>query len=120
MATHNICIYNEADIYNEVDIYNEADIYNEVDKKYARCNLKTTNLLDCALTGVCAVIRSNMVIFYSSMKTYVVGLNRSIRGEINKYIRTFFSWKKCFIGKDVYTQSAFYVNLYRAVIGPSG
>ena len=25
------------------------------------CNLKTTNLLDCALIGVCAVIRLNMV-----------------------------------------------------------
>ena len=25
------------------------------------CNLKTTNLLDCALIGACAVIRSNMV-----------------------------------------------------------
>ena len=30
-------------------------------KKYTCCNLKTTELLDYALTGVCAVIRSNMV-----------------------------------------------------------
>ena len=29
----------------------------EVDKKYTGCNLKTTKLLDCALIGVCAVIR---------------------------------------------------------------
>ena len=30
-------------------------------KKYTGCNLKTTELLDCALVGVYAVIRSNMV-----------------------------------------------------------
>ena len=30
-------------------------------KKYTGCNLKTTELLDCALIGVCAVIRSNTV-----------------------------------------------------------
>ena len=39
MGTHNICLYKE------------------VDKKYTGCNLKTTELLDCALIGVCAVIR---------------------------------------------------------------
>ena len=44
MSTHKICLYKE------------------VDKKYTGCNLKTTKLLDCALMGVCAVIRSNMVI----------------------------------------------------------
>ena len=43
MSTHNICLYKE------------------VDKKYTACNLKTTKSLDCALIGVCAVIRSNMV-----------------------------------------------------------
>ena len=42
-GTHNICLYKE------------------VDKKYTGCNLKTMELLDCALVGVCAVIRSNMV-----------------------------------------------------------
>ena len=31
------------------------------DKKYTGCNLKTTEFLDCALIGVCAVIRSNTV-----------------------------------------------------------
>ena len=36
-------------------------IYKEVDKKYTGCNLKITELLDCALIGVCAVIRSNTV-----------------------------------------------------------
>ena len=45
MGTHNICLYKEAD------------------KKYTGCNLKTTELLDCALIWACAVIRSNRVIF---------------------------------------------------------
>ena len=36
-------------------------LYKEVDKKDTGCNLKTTELLDCALIGVCVVIRSNMV-----------------------------------------------------------
>ena len=43
MDTHNLCLYKE------------------VDKKYTGCNLKTTALLDCALIGVYAVIRSNTV-----------------------------------------------------------
>ena len=43
MSTHNICLYKE------------------VDKKYTGCNLKTTEKLDCVHTGVCVVIRSNMV-----------------------------------------------------------
>ena len=33
----------------------------KVDKKYTGCNLKTTELLDCALIGVCAVISLNTV-----------------------------------------------------------
>ena len=43
MGTHNICLYKE------------------VDKKVTGYNLKTMELLDCALIGVCAVIRSNTV-----------------------------------------------------------
>ena len=43
MGTHNICLYKE------------------VDKKYTGYNLKTMELLDCVLIGVCAVIRSNTV-----------------------------------------------------------
>ena len=43
MSTHNICLYKK------------------VDKKYTGCNLKTTELLDCELIGVCAVIRLNTV-----------------------------------------------------------
>ena len=44
ISTHNICLYKD------------------VDKKYTGCNLKTTELLDCALIGICAVIRSNTVV----------------------------------------------------------
>ena len=43
MSTHNICLYKE------------------VKKNYTGCSLKTTEFLDCALIGVCAVIRLNMV-----------------------------------------------------------
>ena len=43
MGAHNVCLNKE------------------VDKKYTGCNLKTTELLDCALIGVCAVNRSNTV-----------------------------------------------------------
>ena len=43
MGTHNICLYKD------------------MDKKYTGCNLKITELLDCTLIGVCAVIMSNMV-----------------------------------------------------------
>ena len=43
MGIHNICLYTE------------------VDKKYSGSNLKTTELLDCALLRVYAVIRVNMV-----------------------------------------------------------
>ena len=37
-------------------------LYTEVIKKYSGSNLKTTELLDCALIGVCAVIRVNTVV----------------------------------------------------------
>ena len=52
MGTHNICLYKE------------------VDKKYTGCNLKTTELLDCALIRVCAVIRSNTVISIQGNNSY--------------------------------------------------
>ena len=42
MPAHNICLYKEV-------------------HKYTGCNLKTTELLDCVLIEVCAVIRSNTV-----------------------------------------------------------
>ena len=47
MGTHSICLYKEAD------------------KMYTDCNLKTTELLDYALIGVCAVIRSNTVLIFT-------------------------------------------------------
>ena len=36
--------------------------YKEVDKFYIVYNLRTAELLDCALIGACTVIRSNTVI----------------------------------------------------------
>ena len=50
MGTHNICLYREAD------------------KKYTGRNLKTTELLDYALIGLCAVIGMNMVIIVKNKK----------------------------------------------------
>ena len=46
MGTHDICLYKE------------------VDKKYTGCNLKITELVDCVLTGVYAVIRPNTVTIF--------------------------------------------------------
>ena len=43
MSTHNTCLYKE------------------VDTKYTGCNLKTMDRLDCALTGICAVVWLNTV-----------------------------------------------------------
>ena len=54
MSTHNICLYKE------------------VDKKYTACNLKTTKSLDCALIGVCAVIRSNTVCFCGGLRNILI------------------------------------------------
>ena len=60
-----ICCGYSFELHRQVDAiqistYNIC-LYKEIDKKYAGCNLKTTELLDCALIGVCAVIRSNTV-----------------------------------------------------------
>ena len=41
--------------------------YAFIDKKYTVCNLKTTELLDYILIGVCAVIRSNKVFLSGSL-----------------------------------------------------
>ena len=65
MGTHNMCLYKE------------------VDKKYTGCNLKTTELLDCALIGVCVVIRPNTVYWRKRF------LNRCVYGKNDK-IRHFF------------------------------
>ena len=72
MSTHNTCLYKE------------------VDKKYTGCNLKTTELLDCALIGVCAVIRSNTVVpkiwsygrmLNEKVNMYICGICRQCRAE---------------------------------------
>ena len=57
MSTHNICLYKE------------------VKKKYTGCNLKTTEFLDCALIGVCAVIRSNMYFICAHFYTLHLKMN---------------------------------------------
>ena len=54
MSTHNICLRKE------------------VKKKYTGYNLKTTEFLDCALIGVCAVIRSNTVCFHLNRDSLTV------------------------------------------------
>ena len=46
MGTHNICFYHA---------------YQEVGEKYTGCNLKTKKFFDCALIGLCVVIRSNTI-----------------------------------------------------------
>ena len=37
-------------------------VLKEVDKKYTGCNLKSMELLDCVLIGVCALVGLNMVV----------------------------------------------------------
>ena len=56
MSTYNICLYKE------------------VDRKYTGCNLKTTELLDCALIGVCAVIRSNTVCSFVEIDRGIISM----------------------------------------------
>ena len=56
MRTHSICLYKK------------------VNKKYTGCNLKTTEFHECALIGVCAVIRSNMVFLFLPGKHTVDGV----------------------------------------------
>ena len=71
MGTHNICLYKE------------------VDKKYTGCNLKTTELLDCALVGVCVVIRLNTVLREICTSTYqICRIEETINGTttFNKWI----------------------------------
>ena len=54
MGTHNICIYKKSR-----------------QKKYNDSNLKTTELLDCAHIGVCAVIRPNTVFHILHITCYI-------------------------------------------------
>ena len=54
-------------------------LYNEVDKMHTGCNLKTTELLDCAHIWACAVIRSNAA-YRENVRVYIAlykcGINR--------------------------------------------
>ena len=45
--------------------------FKEIDKNYTGCNLKTTELLDCALIAACAEIRSNTVFLLKAMEAYI-------------------------------------------------
>ena len=72
MDTHNICLYKS------------------VEKKYTGCNLKTTELVDSALIGVCAVIRSNAVVGLYITRYIVSGNTFRTRRDImssQEYIR---------------------------------
>ena len=61
-------------------------LYIVVDKKYTGCNLKTTELLDCALIGLCAVIRLNMVLFHylTRHSKLTVDAHCSLRSQIQE------------------------------------
>ena len=60
-----ICCRYSFELHRQVDAIqmgtHTIGLYKEVDKKYTGCNLKTSELLDCALIGICAVIWSNTV-----------------------------------------------------------
>ena len=56
-----ICCGYSYELHRQVSTHNIC-LYKEIKKKYTGCNLKTTEFLDCALIGVCAVIRSNTVV----------------------------------------------------------
>ena len=58
MGAHLNCI--DKSMQSQMSTYNIC-LHKEVKKKYTGYNLKTTEFLDCALIGVCAVIRSNTV-----------------------------------------------------------
>ena len=61
-----ICCGYSFELHRQVDAIqigtHSICLYKEVAKQYTSCNLKSTELVDCAFIGVCAVIRSNTVI----------------------------------------------------------
>ena len=67
MSTHNICLYKEVDI------------------KYTGCNLKTMELLDYALIGVCAVIRSNTVCTWKMYNEPVITMKGQKLPVVDKF-----------------------------------
>ena len=91
MGTHGICLYTE------------------VAKQYTSCNPKSTELLDCALIGVCAVIRSyselqirwgiHNIFSYFSMKTCCgQGLTNplsSCPGQVQIWLGKWFFYLTC-------------------------
>ena len=70
-----ICCGYSFELHRQVDAIqmstHNISLYKEVNKRYTDCHLKTTKFLDCALIGVCAVIRSNTVCIHSLTTTYV-------------------------------------------------
>ena len=77
IGTHNICLYKSISCGYLFELHRLVDaiqigthnicLYKNTNKKYSGCNLTETGLHDCALIGVCAVIRSNKVL-YSALK----------------------------------------------------
>ena len=61
MGTHLNCILHRQVVAIQMGTHNIC-LYKEVAKQYTSCNPKSTELLDCALIGLCAVIRSNTVL----------------------------------------------------------
>ena len=76
----NICCRYPFELHRQVDAIqmgtNKICLNKEVDKKYTGHNLKTMELFDCDLIGVCAVIRSNTV--YDSLLTIMYTMNAMI------------------------------------------
>ena len=58
---HNLLEVIQMRTHNEVIRMSNKNIIMLSRQKYIGCNLKTMKLLDCALIGVCAMIRSNTV-----------------------------------------------------------
>ena len=78
MGTHNICLYKE------------------VDKKYNGCSLKTMQLLDCALTGICAT-SLNMTISQHYDEIKMRALLQNEKPEQNKNASSTFGAFYCVI-----------------------
>ena len=71
MGTHLNCIDKRQVDAIQMGTHN-IRLYKELDKKCTGCNLISTKLLDCALIGVYAVIRSNKITKYSYPHWYVL------------------------------------------------
>ena len=89
-----ICCGYSFELHRQVDAIqmstNNICLYKEVDKKYTCCNLKTMELLDCVLIGICTVIRSNTVfcmkkIACFSWHTYVSFVCIGTATDINSF-----------------------------------